>query len=971
VNDVQNGTGCPLTITRTYKALDDCGNEAFCQQTITVYDQTPPVLVDCPQNVTVDCGGLPSVATVTATDNCDGIVSVVFGEVTTPGNCVYNYIVTRTWTATDACGNVASCQQVITVRDITPPQIACPDGVIVECIGNVPQPSPASCTATDNCDPNPTIVFVGDTQQGRCPLTVTRTYKATDACGNEATCTQIITVRDMTPPTFTTFPNDQNIFQCQPTQVCLPIAATDNCQGDVILTVTSGPGTIEGGQWCFTPTVASSFDVNIRATDTCDNYFEDTFHVNLTLNRPPTFTNCPQDGRIHWGQTYSVDLDANDPDAGQTLTFGLCPGAPQGATINSSTGLLQVPTTSADICDPDICVIVKDNCDPFAADTCTFNLCVYNDPPEFDLCGGDELICYGYPFADSVHASDPDHGPYLFYYLLSGPAGLTVNANTGVITWPTPSPGSYDICVLATDSAHVCDPCSPSNSDTCCFELRVVSLDLVIEKEHDQIQGQFTEITIDFMHQGSNWPIAGYDLLIQYDNSALAFQKAVPGKFFTDCAWEYFTYRFGPSGNCGVGACPSGILRIVAMAESMGGNIGVHPDCYTNNGVADPGPGSTTSTEMAILTFLVSNDRTLECQFVPIRFTWYDCGDNALSNISGDTLFISNFVYDYSGEVGDPPVVQWTDITGLDATFPTLTGAPSPDCDISDKFELVRCANFYNGGVDIVCADSIDAPGDINMNGIGYEIADAVMFTNYFITGLTAFGGHQEGSIAASDANRDGVTLSVSDLVYVIRVVVGDAQPYAKETPMAAVPVDYSFEDGVISVSGEVDMGGAALVVQGQVTPVLLADGMEMTYAFDGAVTRIVVTPPLQTTSLHSFRGVLLGGLSGEIVSLELATAEGAPVVAKNTPNHYWLSQNYPNPFNPSTKIGVALKAAGDYTLTIFNVQGQVVEVISGSAAGPERLEITWDATDLASGVYLYRLDAGQFTQTRKMLLLK
>ena len=87
-------------------------------------------------------------------------------------------------------------------------------------------------------------------------------------------------------------------------------------------------------------------------------------------------------------------------------------------------------------------------------------------------------------------------------------------------------------------------------------------------------------------------------------------------------------------------------------------------------------------------------------------------------------------MFDYGGTIGDPPVVQWNNITGLDNTFPTMTGAPSPDCDLSDKAELIRCANFYNGGVDIICTDEIDAAGDVNVNGIAYEIADAVMFTN-------------------------------------------------------------------------------------------------------------------------------------------------------------------------------------------------------------------------------------------------
>jgi hypothetical protein len=991
VSDVQNGTGCPFTITRKYSAMDHCGNIASCEQIITVHDQTPPVLVDCPQNVTVNCGNVPPVANVTATDNCNGNVSVVFGETTTPGNCAYNYTITRTWTATDACGNVASCQQTITVQDVTPPQIACPNGVTVECIANKPQPNPALVTATDNCDPNPVVVWVSDVVgQQRCPAQIIRTYRATDACGNQATCTQIITVEDRTAPSFTTFPADQNIFQCQPTQICLPVAATDNCQGPVVLSLMNGSkGAINAGQWCVTPTVTESYNVTIRAVDTCGNFVDRTFHVDYRLNSAPTFTNCPQDARIHWGETYTVDLNATDPDAGQTLTYSLCPGAPQGVTIDPTTGVLRFASTARDICDPEICVIVKDDCQATA--TCSFNVCVYNEPPTFDttssICPGDQVICYGYSFADSVHATDPDNGPYgPFYYKLSGPPELTVNVNTGKIEWLSPLPGNYVICVLATDSGKTCVPCSPSNADTCCFELRVISLDLVIEKKHDQVQGQFTDVSISFMRQGSNWPIAGYDLLIQYDNSALTFQKADEGKFFKDCVWEYFTYRFGQNGNCGPGACPTGVLRIVAMAETTGGNMAEHPDCYTNDGIPNPGPDSSTSKEMAVLRFLVSNDRTLECQFAPIRFVWYDCGDNSLSNVRGDTLFISNFVYDYAGEVGHPPVVQWHDITGLDNTWPTVTGALRAECDsIHFKSELIQCANFYNGGVDIVCADSIDAPGDINMNDIAYEIADAVMFTNYFISGLSAFVDctglteaaldacreHQQGAIAASDANRDGIMLSVSDLVYVIRVVVGDAQPYGKGTPMAAVPVDYSIEDGVVTVSGGIDLGGAALMVRGEVKPQLLAPDMSMTYAFDGEMTRIVVTPPVEATSMHTFRGAFLGGITGEVVSLELATAAGAPVAAKNVPSRYELSQNYPNPFNPSTKINVALKDAGDYSLTIYNVQGQVVEVIRGSAAGPERLEISWNASGLASGVYLYRLDAGQFTQTRKMLLLK
>ena len=63
----------------------------------------------------------------------------------------------------------------------------------------------------------------------------------------------------------------------------------------------------------------------------------------------------------------------------------------------------------------------------------------------------------------------------------------------------------------------------------------------------------------------------------------------------------------------------------------------------------------------------------------------------------------------------------------------------------------------YNiGGIDIVCADSIDDRGDINLNGVANEVADAVLLGNYFVYGLSVFTINIEGQIAASDVNADG-----------------------------------------------------------------------------------------------------------------------------------------------------------------------------------------------------------------------
>jgi len=99
-------------------------------------------------------------------------------------------------------------------------------------------------------------------------------------------------------------------------------------------------------------------------------------------------------------------------------------------------------------------------------------------------------------------------------------------------------------------------------------------------------------------------------------------------------------------------------------------------------------------------------------------------------------------------------------------------------------------------------------------------------------------------------------------------------------------------------------------------------------------------------------------------VSFELAAKGGS------LPTEYQLSQNYPNPFNPTTTVELALPQAGQYRLTIYNVIGQVVEVFEGySDAG--YMTFNWDASGQASGVYLYKVTVGNFSATKKMVLLK
>ncbi|MDP2365663.1 MAG: T9SS type A sorting domain-containing protein [Ignavibacteria bacterium] len=89
------------------------------------------------------------------------------------------------------------------------------------------------------------------------------------------------------------------------------------------------------------------------------------------------------------------------------------------------------------------------------------------------------------------------------------------------------------------------------------------------------------------------------------------------------------------------------------------------------------------------------------------------------------------------------------------------------------------------------------------------------------------------------------------------------------------------------------------------------------------------------------------------------------------TPNKFELSQNYPNPFNPTTSISFALPQAGNVKLSVYNLLGQEVQTLINSFMESGSHAVNFEATNLNSGIYLYKLEANGLTSVRKMTLLK
>ena len=352
--DVSNNSTCPETITRTYRATDGCGNFSECTQSITINDTTKPT-ISCLADTTVLCAAeVPAadIASITASDNCGDVAITHEGDVSNNSTCPET--ITRTYRATDGCGNFSECTQSITINDTTKPTISCLADTTVLCAAEVPAADIASITASDNCG-DVAITHEGDvSNNSTCPETITRTYRATDGCGNFSECTQSITINDTTKPTISCLADTTVLCAAEvPAADIASITASDNC-GDVAIT---HEGDVSNNSTC-PETITRTY----RATDNCGNFSECTQIITINDTVPPTFDNTPAP---------IADINCSDPlPVQETLTAtDNCAGT---VTVNPS-----IAPYVEDLCNGYPITYIwetTDNCGNTNVDSVTFNV---------------------------------------------------------------------------------------------------------------------------------------------------------------------------------------------------------------------------------------------------------------------------------------------------------------------------------------------------------------------------------------------------------------------------------------------------------------------------------------------------------------------------------------------------------------------------------------------------------------------
>lgn len=366
--------------------------------------------------------------------------------------------------------------------------------------------------------------------------------------------------------------------------------------------------------------------------------------------------------------------------------------------------------------------------------------------------------------------------------------------------------------------------------------------------------------------------------------------------------------------------------------------------------------------------------------------------------------------------------------------FGTLSLAPGESSDIGltaefdddnpmESYEIVLEADLDGDGVpEPLAVQTIEnmippsfIPGDANGDGT-VNVTDVVYLISYIFSA-----GPTPVPLEAADANCDGL-INISDVVYLVAYIFGGgsapcggalgklAPGLGELTPNGALPLsatlmltgigqaDALAGTGAVDMHSDVPVAGVQLefgagIDRPDEIAVHATDRSRNLQLFSGVrdgVFRVGLVDLSGKNTIAAGDGPILTleykgdksdlGLTSAVICDPEAKTLNVKIVTEGKgstlPTEYSLNQNHPNPFNPSTDISFAMPKSSEVRVEVINMLGQSVKTLVSGFQATGTHKVTWDGTDakgvtVSSGVYFYRMVSGEFTDTKKMVLMK
>ena len=334
-----------------------------------------------------------------------------------------------------------------------------------------------------------------------------------------------------------------------------------------------------------------------------------------------------------------------------------------------------------------------------------------------------------------------------------------------------------------------------------------------------------------------------------------------------------------------------------------------------------------------------------------------DLSGASLNDIGSMSLFIN---YDTSAaeyvSISDPTLIftVGTTIGQVNLAMLSIFGTTFTDGSI------VKLKFVVKGGSTALTFDALSNITDVSGNTL------TTVFTNGQVSESGA-----TFSLATVATAIDGTNISVSLSAESISDLASFTIHIAYDTTVA----DYVSVDNLISGSIIASASNGVLnLAWFDTTPVNITPSTkfaDIVFLYHGGSQSTALT--LTADEFTDFNGA---NIAVTLVSGSISGVTGVEEISSKIPDNYALSQNYPNPFNPSTTINFALKVTSQVSINIYNSLGQrVVNLVNGSFSAGFK-SIKFNASNLASGIYIYRIiatgiDGSQFLQAKKMILMK